>query len=228
MLREAGLTGVVSLSRPDEPVGKGNVANQIQTAGTEVGSGTEVELALSLGPEDRPVPNLVGYPVNGALTLLQRAGLGFTALVEASEQPVGTVLRTQPSAGEKRPKGATVTLVLSGGPTPRWDAELLTASAVSQAPVAIPATGGEQAIGTVPDAPTAPRPTIPASPPATQAPAPRPPATSPPTTRPPAPPTTRPPRTQPSGPQCITYPARTYWDEVELRWVRVPGTRVCI
>jgi hypothetical protein len=231
VLRKAGFTGVISVSRPDERVGKGKVANQLPAADTSVARGSEVQLALSLGPDDRPVPNVVGYPVNGALTLLERAGLGFTAQVEASEQPVGTVLRTQPAAGEKRPKGTTVTLVLSGGPAPMWDAALIAAAAAAgTTPTGSWLDGlpAEQAGGFVPDGGTSPRPSVSLPSPVTPQPT-RPPTTQPPTTRPPAaPPTTRPPTTQPSGPQCITYPARTYWDEVELRWVRVPMSTVCI
>lgn len=232
VLRKAGFTGVVSVSRPDERVGKGKIANQIPVAGSKLAEGGEVQLALSLGPDDRPVPNVVGYPINGALTLLERAGFGFVAEVEASDQPTGTVLRSQPTAGEKRPKGTTVALVLSGGPTPAWDAALL-ASAFPAPGSGLEGLSGEQAAAPAPSdsgsrpsvtlpAPT--RPAAPARPPATP-----PPTTRPPTTRPPAtPPTTRPPTTQPSGPQCVTYPARTYWDEVELRWVRVPMSTVCI
>lgn len=232
VLRKAGFTGVVSVSRPDERVGKGKIANQIPAAGSALPDGGEVQLALSLGPDDRPVPNVVGYPINGALTLLERAGFGFVAEVEASEQPTGTVLRSQPSAGEKRPKGTTVALVLSGGPTPAWDAALLASSSPASGPGSWLQDTGEQATaapggsGTRPSVtlPTPNRPSATTRPPVTQ-----PPATRPPTTRPPTPtPTTRPPTTQPSGPQCVTYPARTYWDEVELRWVRVPMSTVCI
>lgn len=121
VLRKAGFTGVVSVSRPDEVVGKGKIANQIPAAGQELERGSEVELALSLGPEDRPVPDVVGYPASGALTLLERAGMNFATQVEPAEQAPGTVLRTQPAAGERHPKGTIVVLVLSSGPPPSWE-----------------------------------------------------------------------------------------------------------
>ena len=230
VLRKAGVTGVISVSRPDERVGKGKIANQIPAADTAVERGSQVELALSLGPEDRPVPNLVGYPANGALTLLERAGMGFTVQVEPSDQPSGTVLRTQPTAGEKRPKGTTVLLVLSGGPSPLGDLSLLAGlvpgGSWPDGPMGEQAGAPVTTGGTT--SPTAGRPTVTLPPRVTTPPTTRPPS-SPPTTRPPAPtPTTRPPTTQPSGPQCVTYPARTYWDEVDLRWVRVPMSTVCV
>ncbi len=231
VLRKAGFTGVVSVSRPDERVGKGKIANQIPAAGSALPDGGEVQLALSLGPDDRPVPNVVGYPINGALTLLERAGFGFVAEVEASEQPTGTVLRTQPAAGEKRPKGTTVAIVLSGGPTPAWDAALLASSSAGIRP------GGSWLQDTGEQA-TARRP-------AARGPGRR--SRSPPPTvrrrRPGLRSRSRPPRpdhpaadAHPHHPAAddaaerprVTYPARTYWDEVELRWVRVPMSTVCI
>jgi beta-lactam-binding protein with PASTA domain len=121
VLRKAGFTGVVSVSRPDELVGKGKIANQIPPADQELERGSEVELALSLGPDDRPVPDVVGYPASGALTLLERAGMDFATQVEPSEQTPGTVLRTQPTAGQLHPKGTIVVLVLSSGPAPSWE-----------------------------------------------------------------------------------------------------------
>jgi serine/threonine-protein kinase len=121
VLRKAGFTGVVSVSRPDERVAKGKIANQIPPADQELERGSEVELALSLGPDDRPVPDVVGYPASGALTLLERAGMNFATQVESSEQTPGTVLRTQPTAGQLHPKGTIVVLVLSSGPAPSWE-----------------------------------------------------------------------------------------------------------
>ncbi|MBX3286421.1 MAG: PASTA domain-containing protein, partial [Actinobacteria bacterium] len=226
----AGFTGVVSVSRPDERVGKGKIANQIPAPGATLARGGQVQLALSLGPDDRPVPNVVGYPVAGALTLLERAGMGFTAQVEPSDQPSGTVLRTQPSAGEKRPKGTTVLLVLASGPAPVWDPDLLAALAPREDSWLQGLTGGEQAAAPAQTNPVGPaasgRPTVtlpprPASPPTTR------PPSSPPTTRPPSPPTTRPPSPQPSGPICYTYPPVDYWDAQHQMWMQEPGSTIC-
>ena len=60
------------------------------------------------------VPNLVGMPRAAAEAQLKQVGLSLHATYdEASEQPVGTVLRTDPSAGAELDHGAGVTLVLA-------------------------------------------------------------------------------------------------------------------
>lgn len=203
LLRKAGFEGTISVSRADERVAKGQVANQVPAAGTKLPRGSTIELALSLGPADRTVPDLVGYPTSGALTLLERSGLGFTAASVASDLPFGTVLRTSPAGGAAVPKGTVVALELSAGPL-SWLAGLPTApadglvvldAAVDQAPAASPSTGASPSAN-----PSRPPQVSTGSGGGRPTPAPvRPPTTSPPTTRPPAPrpPVTRPPVTSP-------------------------------
>lgn len=208
-LRQAGFNATVTVSRPDNHVPKGQIANQLPAAGAKAHQGTTVQLALSLGVEDTVVPRLVGYPADGALTLLQRAGLGYVATTEVSEKPVGQVLRQSPAAGATRPKGTKVALIVSSGTS--W---LLPGESIPGLP---PGTDGTWTsywipqgspvgtnLGTGSTGGTSSNPNTPMGGPGTT----RPPATHAPTTRPPStqPPATYPPATYPP----VTYPPPTY------------------
>ena len=115
VLARAGFKTTISVSRADDHVPVGKIANQLPKAGAKAAKGSTVELALSLGAEETAVPRLIGYPADGALTLLQRAGLGYTASTEISDKPAGTVLRQSPAPGAKRPRGTKVALIVSSG-----------------------------------------------------------------------------------------------------------------
>jgi len=115
VLATVGFKTTISVSRADDKVPVGKIANQLPAAGKKAVKGSVVQLALSLGATQTSVPRLVGYPAEGALTLLQRAGLGYTASTEVSDQAVGTVLRQSPAPGAQRPKGTKVAIIVSSG-----------------------------------------------------------------------------------------------------------------
>src|SRR6185312_6940798 len=63
------------------------------------------------------VPNLVGMPRTQAEALLSGMGLKMRAAHdEVSDQPVGTVLRTDPPAGQALEQGGGVSLTLASAP----------------------------------------------------------------------------------------------------------------
>ena len=69
------------------------------------------------GPGQATVPNVVGADQAAALTALQRRGFQTRSVSRtSSDQAKGTVISTDPRAGEKADKGSVVTVVVSGGP----------------------------------------------------------------------------------------------------------------
>jgi len=77
---------------------------------------TTVQLVLSTGPAPVSVPDVVGLALSSAEKILEAAGVkvGAVDTVRATGE-LGVVIATRPGAGNGRPRGATVDLVVSGG-----------------------------------------------------------------------------------------------------------------
>lgn len=92
---------------------KGTVARQSAGRGDKLGKGDTVTLTLSLGPEMIAVPDVTGENVDDAKREL--TALGFEVEVKKPFLfPQDTVESQSVAAGEKAPKGSTVTIRLKG------------------------------------------------------------------------------------------------------------------
>ncbi|MEH0969986.1 PASTA domain-containing protein [Micromonospora sp. CPCC 205546] len=76
-------------------------------------------------PARLPMPPVVNLPLETAQGILDDVGLGYQVEYETSDRPAGTVLRSEPEAGELVPEDEEVTLVVArtatsptGGVTP--------------------------------------------------------------------------------------------------------------
>jgi serine/threonine-protein kinase len=87
--------------------------------GTAVPMNTAVQLTTSAGPATVPVPDLTGFVVRDAVTVLKAAGLvlGEIDTIAAIGEP-GVVLGTRPSAGSGRAPGGAVGLIVTAGDPP--------------------------------------------------------------------------------------------------------------
>ncbi|MFI0904926.1 Stk1 family PASTA domain-containing Ser/Thr kinase [Streptomyces sioyaensis] len=113
-LREAGF----QVRFADQPVfstqDKGTVARQTPAEGGRLGKGDTVTLTLSKGPEMIPVPDVTGKNVDDAKK--QLTDLGFQVEVDKPFLfPQDTVDSQSVEAGQKAPKGGTITIKLKGG-----------------------------------------------------------------------------------------------------------------
>ncbi|MFI2662126.1 PASTA domain-containing protein [Micromonospora carbonacea] len=80
-------------------------------------------------PAGVPMPPLVGLPRATAERILDRIGVDHRVETRESDRPAGTVLETDPAAGELVPAGAQVTLVVAATPTPTSSAAAPTVTA---------------------------------------------------------------------------------------------------
>ena len=81
--------------------------------------GDTVQVVVSSGTEQVPVPNLIGQTRQEATDTLRSKGLELGQVTsEPSDRPAGEVIATNPSAGVPVGVGSQVDLVLSLGPTP--------------------------------------------------------------------------------------------------------------
>jgi beta-lactam-binding protein with PASTA domain/tRNA A-37 threonylcarbamoyl transferase component Bud32 len=96
----------------------GQVVAQDPKAGNNVVQGTEVVLDVSKGVKTVAVPNVVGMSEAQATSTLQQAGFQVQSTKASSDStPQGDVSAQNPSAGTDAPKGSTVTITVSTGPS---------------------------------------------------------------------------------------------------------------
>lgn len=104
--------------RYESDVPAGIVISQSPLAGSQlkVGSGKSRTLILtvSLGTEEKTVPDVLGQDARGAAALLRDHGFAV-AEVQASGGKEGEVIGISPSVGTALPIGSTVTLTVSQG-----------------------------------------------------------------------------------------------------------------
>ena len=96
----------------------GQVVAQDPPAGDKVVQGTEVVLDVSKGTKTVTVPNVVGMTEANARSTLEAAGFQVSSTNAPSDStPSGSVSAQSPSAGTDAPKGSTVTITVSTGPS---------------------------------------------------------------------------------------------------------------
>ncbi|MFI7636987.1 Stk1 family PASTA domain-containing Ser/Thr kinase [Nonomuraea sp. NPDC049400] len=94
-----------------DDVDKGSVIKTDPPEGTKVDKGSAVKLVVSKGPAKVKVPDgLIGVTQAEAMDMLDKAGLLGTVKTKNSTKKQGTVIDTEPKAGEELEKGGTVTL----------------------------------------------------------------------------------------------------------------------
>lgn len=109
-LGDAGLN-VVTDEQYDNAVPAGVVISQSPNTGT-LYRGDTVSLLVSLGPELVEVPSLKAWGVEAAKAELEKLGFKVKERKADAYIGVGYVWSTDPPAGERIPKGSTVTLYL--------------------------------------------------------------------------------------------------------------------
>ncbi len=116
-LGEAGLSvGEVNEQASDSA--RGLVLDARPSEGQVVPLGTRVDLAVSSGPAELTMPDVVGRDFNSARTLISQLGLTTeTAEYDAnSTLPAGTVVAQSPAAGASVLAGTSVSLRVAGNP----------------------------------------------------------------------------------------------------------------
>jgi eukaryotic-like serine/threonine-protein kinase len=115
-LQKIGLTATrVDAESPDKAAG--TVLSTDPAAGTVVDKGSAVTVNVAAEPAV-DIPNVAGQDQVAAQSALQTAGFQVTVQPAPSNTvPAGKVIATTPAAGTKAPKGTTVTMQVSTGPT---------------------------------------------------------------------------------------------------------------
>lgn len=100
-------------TEPSSTVAAGNVVRQDPVAGASQADDSTVSVWLSSGIGKKAVPDVVGKNVDDATKILNAADFKVLVTQEASNQPVGTVIRQNPAAEAQYTVGQTVTIFVA-------------------------------------------------------------------------------------------------------------------
>jgi beta-lactam-binding protein with PASTA domain len=116
-LTTAGLVLGTVTTQPSNTVASGSVISQSPPAGTQVNAGSAVNLVVSSGAGQVPVPNVLGETQAAATTSITSAGLvlGTVTTQSSSTVPSGSVIGENPAPGTQVNVGSAVNLVVSSG-----------------------------------------------------------------------------------------------------------------
>ena len=100
-----------------DPAASGTVIGEAPQGGSKADQGSTVSLTVSQGPGDGTVPSVQGLPLAQAKRRITAAHLKVDRTVsESSNQfAAGTVIRTDPPAGQSLPVGTGITVFVSSG-----------------------------------------------------------------------------------------------------------------
>jgi beta-lactam-binding protein with PASTA domain len=117
-LAESGLKAALGETRPSLTAPRRYVLAQTPAAGTSIASQMVVTLDISAGQIRARVPAVIGMSRDDAVAALRTARLEIGQVVERpGREARGTVLSSQPEAGQQVPQGTPVELVVSAGPS---------------------------------------------------------------------------------------------------------------
>ncbi|MEU1083920.1 Stk1 family PASTA domain-containing Ser/Thr kinase [Streptomyces sp. NPDC005908] len=116
-LAEAGLDVGEVKEQYSDSVERGKVIGTDPAAGARVRGSASVSLTLSKGPQTVRVPDLDGYPLDKARSLLEDEGLepGMVTREFSDSVPKDAVVSTEPGKGTKVRAGSAVKLTVSKG-----------------------------------------------------------------------------------------------------------------
>ncbi|HEY8257515.1 MAG TPA: PASTA domain-containing protein [Gemmatimonadales bacterium] len=115
-LTDQGFRARIEGERNSPAAARGAVIWQDPPAGMVLTPNTVVQLVVSSGPAPVTVPDVIGLALSSAERILTAAGIkiGTVDTVRAGGE-VGIVIATRPGAGNGRPRGGSVDIVVSGG-----------------------------------------------------------------------------------------------------------------
>ncbi len=108
------VAGVDSIRHPERI--RGTILGQTPFPGQLALAGGEVRLTLSLGPERRPVPDVMRLRADRAITVLQATGFRVIADSVEADAPAGQIVSIWPEPGTEVTLPTDVEITISLGP----------------------------------------------------------------------------------------------------------------
>jgi serine/threonine-protein kinase len=119
ILHGRGVLLSFSVERDNAQFPAGTIAEQTPLLGSQLPRGGTIQAVLSRGLRQVPVPKVAGLKTDEASKEITRAGFstGPQKPLASETAPIGIVIETEPPAGTPLVVQATVTLLVSSGPT---------------------------------------------------------------------------------------------------------------
>lgn len=114
-LANDGFKSTVSKQTSNEA--SGTVLSENPKPGTSAKKGSSVALVVSSGAQQVTVPNVVSKTIASAELTLSKAGFQVSTNYVDNPAQIGSVISQSPAASVQAPKGSTVTLDVSNGPS---------------------------------------------------------------------------------------------------------------
>jgi serine/threonine-protein kinase len=115
-LNRVGFHKIDPTTAPSAGTPLGDVITTKPAPGSKAKTSTTIDLVVSSGPAQVPVPNVIGKQQNDAAQILQAAGFKVNPVPQASDTvAAGTVISTTPGPGQTQAQGGVVTLTVSSG-----------------------------------------------------------------------------------------------------------------
>ncbi|MBD5096922.1 MAG: Stk1 family PASTA domain-containing Ser/Thr kinase [Lachnospiraceae bacterium] len=117
MLNREGFTNVKVVQEENQDTQEGYVFEQSVKEGEVIPADTEITLKVSKGAEEMDVPNVVGYTDEQAVKVLTEGGNFEVAHAYDYSDDIeeDRVIKQDPEAGTKAPKGTKITITISNG-----------------------------------------------------------------------------------------------------------------
>lgn len=117
VLSKEGFTNVKTVEEENQETQEGYVFEQSVKEGEVIPADTEIILKVSKGAEETEVPNVVGYTDEQAVKVLTEGGNFEVAHAYdySDDYEEDKVIKQDPEAGTKVPKGTKVTITISNG-----------------------------------------------------------------------------------------------------------------
>lgn len=109
-LAALGLGDLAITALPSSDIERGTITAQSPLPGQQVRPGAGIRVAVSSGPPRVVIPDVIGFPVDRAASLLTRLGFQVQREEEEVYDEPGRVLRLDPSPGTERELPARVTI----------------------------------------------------------------------------------------------------------------------
>ena len=112
--REKGLVVIEDGERVVSDAEPGMIVQQSPSAGDVLASGKEIRVIVAKAAEEAKVPDVMGQKADDARTALTTAGFEVPEpLQEASDKPMGTVIKQVPNPGAEAKTGSMVRLTVA-------------------------------------------------------------------------------------------------------------------
>ncbi len=112
ILGEAGFTVQVQ-NQPSAEVAEGFVITTLPAPNAQAARGSAVTIVVSSGPEEVPVPNVIGRTESSAISRLEDEGFEVTVVTQSSSSANdGRVIAQNPASPEPAEPGSTVTITV--------------------------------------------------------------------------------------------------------------------